>query len=353
MSDAFNEQAFRRRVDAELCAFLDARAAAWPEPPPMPVFAALRRFVLAPGKRLRPMFCYWGWRAAGGGNQSAIVAAAASLELFHAAMLIHDDVMDRSQLRRGEPALHRALAGIHRDRGLRGDADWYGISAAIDCGDSLIMWADEMYRTCGLGWRRLRAGYPCLSDMRSRTCAGQLLDLGQQLRGEGSVDGALRVIRYKTAAYTVEGPLCVGAALAGAGPDLIALLGAVGRPLGDAFQLRDDLLGVFGDPALTGKPHLDDLREGKQTVLVALTRAAADAEQRREFDARHGRMDLTEHDAQQLRAIMMTVGAPDQVERLIADRTEVALAALERARLDPAVALGLKQLIRSAARRTS
>src|SRR5215468_8219809 len=243
--------------------------------------------LLASGKRLRPAFCYWGWRGAGGPDCPEIINAAAALELLHAGALIHDDLMDASDTRRGQPSLHRQFEARHAGRRWHGSPGAFGMGVAILLGDLLICWTDEMFHASGLPGDALRRGRPVLDRMRTEVFAGQYLDLLGQATGDETVAGALRVVEFKTAKYTIERPLHLGAALASAGPGpaspdggrieggaggtvgsdgtLAAAYTAYGLPLGIAFQLRDDILGVFGDPAQTGKPAGDDVREGKRT----------------------------------------------------------------------------------------
>ena len=239
--------------------------------------------LLAGGKRLRPAFCYWGWRGAGGPDCQPVLAAAAALELLHASALVHDDVMDGSDTRRGRPSLHRLFAARHAEQRWRGSPEAFGMGAAILLGDLLLSWTDGMYHASGLPADSLRRGQAVLDLMRTEVFAGQYLDLLGQAAGTGTVESALRVVEYKTAKYTIERPLHLGAALAGftEGP-VPAVFSAYGLPLGVAFQLRDDILGVFGDPAQTGKPASDDVREGKRTVLLAIARARAAAAQARD-----------------------------------------------------------------------
>ncbi len=204
--------------------------------------------LVAGGKRLRPAFCYWGFLGAGGDDGEPIVAAAAALELFQACALIHDDVMDGSDTRRGRPAAHRSFAALHRGSGWQGDPEAFGTGAAILLGDLCLVWSDEMLARSGFSDHELARADRVFATMRSELMGGQYLDLLEQARGGGSVERARRVARYKSAKYTIERPLHLGAALAGAGQDLLDAYTAYGMPLGEAFQLRDDLLGVFGDP---------------------------------------------------------------------------------------------------------
>jgi len=253
--------------------------------------------LLAGGKRLRPAFCYWGWRAFGGQDCPQILAASAALELLHASALVHDDVMDGSDTRRGQPAVHRRFAARHDAESWRGPSEGFGAGAAILIGDLLLAWTDELFHASGLPQAALRHGQPVLDAMRTEVISGQYLDLAGQASGSTTVASALRVVVYKAAKYTVERPLHLGLALAeGASHQdpghqdpghqdpghqdpgqarLAAAFTGYGIPLGVAFQLRDDILGMFGDPAQTGKPVSDDVREGKRTVLVALARERA------------------------------------------------------------------------------
>jgi geranylgeranyl diphosphate synthase, type I len=344
---------FRHQVDDELRAFLESRREQWMEPGTRPVFSALCAYVLSPGKRLRPTFCFWGWRGAGGDPCPQIIRAAASLELFHSFCLIHDDIMDTSDMRRGQPSLHRQLADLHARSAWRGDASRFGVNTAIIVGDLLMMWADEMLNTCGLDSADLRAAYSFVARMRAEVCIGQFLDADEQAHG-GSLDGALRVVLYKTAGYTVQHPLQIGAALAGAPEALLDALGEIGRPLGEAFQFRDDLLGAFGDPQVTGKSNMDDFREGKPTALLALARARANPRQARQISALHGNPRITGDGADALRQIIIETGARDAVEAMIDDRAGQARRALAAAPLaDPTVRGALEQLLTFATQRES
>ncbi|MEU4563543.1 polyprenyl synthetase family protein [Actinoplanes sp. NPDC023936] len=308
----------RDRVDAALSAFLDQRGGEWPAQAPHDVLGVLRRFVLAGGKRLRPAFCYWGWRGAGAPDADEVIVAAAALELFHAFALIHDDIIDDSDRRRGEPSVHRRLA-------VRGAA--FGRHAALLCGDLCAAWAEQMFHECGLPPDRIAGAHPILARMRTEVIAGQYLDLAAAAT---TVSAALTVVRLKGARYTVTRPLQIGARLAG-GEALGEALAAFGDPLGDAFQLRDDVLGVFGDPRVTGKPAADDLREGKPTVLIALTREALPSARRDRFELLFGDPGLDEEGAATLREMIVATGALARVERMIGERRDEALSALEAA----------------------
>jgi geranylgeranyl diphosphate synthase type I len=286
------------------------------------------------GKRLRPAFCYWGFRGAGGQDGDEVVAAAAALELFQACAIIHDDVMDSSDTRRGQPAVHRRFAGLHRTEGWQGDPECFGMGAAILLGDLCLSWSDEMLDRSGLPAADLLRGKRVFDEMRTELMGGQYLDLLEQARGGGSVERALRVARYKSAKYTIEKPLHLGAALAGAGPDVVSAYSGYGVPLGEAFQLRDDVLGVFGDPSLTGKPAGDDLREGKRTALVAMALEAASPAQAAAVRRHLGDPHLSEEGVAELRAVLTETGAVTRVETLVEQLLDTALDVLRVAPIE-------------------
>jgi geranylgeranyl diphosphate synthase type I len=309
--------------------------------------------LLAGGKRLRPAFCYWGWRGAGGEDGPEILAAAAALELLHAGALIHDDVMDASETRRGKPSLHRRFAAAHEAGGWRGPPEEYGTAAAVLLGDLLLCWTDEMFRASGLAPAALERGRPVLDLMRTEVISGQYLDLLGQAAGSGTVASALRVAEFKTAKYTIERPLHLGAALAGCEDAAVPrAYSGYGLPLGTAFQLRDDILGVFGDPAQTGKPAGDDLREGKRTVLLAIAMERATAGQAAVIDGNLGSPGLDEAGSAQLRAVIAATGALAECERLIGGNVSDAIAALSAAPITAEAAAALAELaVEATARR--
>src|SRR5215475_9032312 len=329
--------------------------------------------LLAGGKRLRPAFCYWGWRGAGGPDCPEIINAAAALELLHAGALVHDDLMDASDTRRGQPSVHRQFEARHAARRWHGSAGVFGMGMAILLGDLLICWTDEMFHASGLPGEALRRGRPVLDRMRTEVFAGQYLDLLGQATGDESVAGALRVVEFKTTKYTIERPLHLGAALAGADPagpgtdlaragtdlagsagddgSLAAAYTAYGLPLGIAFQLRDDILGVFGDPAQTGKPAGDDVREGKRTVLLAIARSQATAGQAQIIDRYLGDPLLDEAGIAEVRAAIIGTGAVAECERMIGRRVSEAIAALDGAPMTGEAREALAELAVAAAAR--
>ena len=281
--------------------------------------------LLRGGKRLRAAFCYWGWRGAGGGDIPGIVSVAAALELFQAAALLHDDVMDDSDTRRGMPAAHRRLAALHRGNGWLGSPETFGMAGAVLAGDLCLSWSDELYAQADLPVEALAAGRSVFDRMRTELMSGQYLDMLEQVQASTSVERARHVILYKSAKYTVQQPLLLGGTLGGAAPELLSAYDEYGRALGEAFQLRDDVLGVFGDPATTGKPAGDDLREGKRTVLVALTLERCSPAEAAQVRRSLGDARLDAAGVNHLREMMLGSGALDAVEDMISDLAACAL----------------------------
>ena len=225
-----------------------------------PVATEIEKFLLESGKRLRPLFAYVGLLGTGTNPNTEIIQAVSSLELVHVCALIHDDVMDGSDTRRGALSIHKAFEKMHKDKNLVGSPSQFGISSAILMGDLALIWSAQMLHTAGLKSEQLIQVLPVYDEMRVELMAGQYLDVYEQSLGTQSVERSLKVARYKSGKYTIERPLHFGATLGGASDALIGAYTKYGIPLGQAFQLRDDVLGVFGDPAETGKPAGDDLR---------------------------------------------------------------------------------------------
>jgi geranylgeranyl diphosphate synthase, type I len=292
------------------------------------------RLAVQGGKRFRAMLCLWGFRAVreftDPVEEQAVLRAASALELLHSSALVHDDYMDASDTRRGRPSVHRAFADEARGAGWPGHHEHYGAAAAILLGDLLLAWADELLRSCGMPQDQVLAALEVFDVTRTEVIAGQFLDVSVQARGESDIDQAMRVLRYKSAKYSVERPLHVGATLAGADKETVAALTGFGVPLGEAFQLRDDLLGVFGDPAVTGKPAGDDLSEGKRTVLVALALRDADPADATKLATSLGQQ-LPGAEVAELQRIIERSGAHGEVEERIERLTAQALTTLDAA----------------------
>lgn len=354
----WDDSAFRERVQAALDSFLDEQAERLaPLGPDAARLLAEARRSVSGGKRFRAAFCYWGFRAHSPGREEgpsleddALVRACASLELLHASALVHDDYMDASDTRRGRPATHRQFGSEHRAAGWRGNPEQYGASAAILLGDLLLSWADELLRHCGLPLARVSAALDVFDRCRSEVIAGQFLDVSVQARGRADVETAMTVLRFKSAKYSIERPLHIGAALAGASMSDMESLSAFGLPLGEAFQLRDDLLGVFGDPDTTGKPAGDDLIEGKRTVLVALALDAAPPAQAALLDRSLGTA-LSVDQISRLREVIDGSGAHAQVEAVIGELAGLAVTALDRAEVDDRARVVLRELASAATQR--
>lgn len=316
------------------------------------------------GKRLRARFCHAGWRAvAKFGDRDAAETDAlwdmcTALEIFQSAALVHDDLIDNSDTRRGRPAAHRALETSHRAAGWSGDAEQFGRASAILLGDLLVAWSDDLLECALEGQPHARAVRAEYARMRRDVTTGQFLDIAEESAwsvNDGSLhaERALRVASLKSARYSIEQPLVLGGAFGGAHEDQVAALRRFGHPIGLAFQLRDDVLGVFGDASVTGKPAGDDLREGKRTVLIALTRQALDASARNLLDEMLGDPALTSPQVSSLQATITASGALDQVEAMIADYALEADRALSGARLDNAAVGELRDLARAATVRAS
>jgi geranylgeranyl diphosphate synthase type I len=328
------------RVTVRLEGILADEVARWSalDPDLAAPIGALARLVLGGGKRLRPAFCHWSHVGVGGDpDDPRVLDAGAAFELLQVFALIHDDVMDSSATRRGTPTIHTQFAAEHARAGWRGGSDHFGEGVAILVGDVAHVYAD-----------RLMTGAPAEAmeiwhELRIEVNIGQYLDLAGTVRGTTDLATARRISRYKSGKYTIERPLHMGAALAGRLHEHEPALDAYGVPLGEAFQLRDDLLGVFGDAALTGKPIGEDLREGKPTPLLAIASESADPDQRLVL-ARVGSADLDEVDIGLLQQVIVDTGARQECEKRVAELTERAATALTGARLEPVAVDALTQL---------
>ena len=323
----------RSAVEEELAIFLNFESAYLKSISPdlYPVSDVLTSFLLDSGKRLRPLFAYAGFAAAGGSLEKPVVRAMAALELLQACALIHDDLMDGSDTRRGKPSIHRHFESMHVQDELDGFAPQYGLSAAVLLGDLALVWSDQMLNSAGLTTEQFARVLPYYNEMRVELMAGQFLDIHEQTQKTTSVDRSMKIARYKSGKYTIERPLHLGAAMTAASTETFTALSAYGLPLGEAFQLRDDLLGVFGDPSVTGKPAGDDLREGKRTVLIAITNERQ-SESQREIARKHfGKPDLDAAGVAVLQEIIESTGARAELETTIERLTEEALTAAQSA----------------------
>ena len=364
-------QAFRDAVSAEITAFLTEQSAVLdsmgPELVPVHLMASQ---MLCGGKRMRPAFCVWGYVAAAGMPNDfelkPLLAAAGSLDVLHVSALVHDDLMDSSDLRRGRPAAHRQFEALHANAGWLGDSAAFGKAGAILLGDLLVMWSAQMLHGAGVEQSALERTLPIVEAMRTEVTCGQYLDMVAQAHPlrqrapaigslrptiELALDDASRVVEYKAARYTVQRPCQIGAALGSGNDELYFALGAYGSPLGRAFQFRDDLLGVFGDPQITGKPAGDDLRDGKRTVLVAHAYAHASDAGQKLLLQRLGDSGLDEAGVSELQQVITESGAREAVESMINDNYERALKALHDTEMTDEGCAGLTTLADAAVRR--
>jgi geranylgeranyl diphosphate synthase type I len=301
----------RLEIDGYLRVFLDTRAAKVDEA--RPLVKEIWRVVALGGKRLRPSFCYWGFRSAGAEHSTEIIRAAAALELLHTFALVHDDIMDASETRRGQPSTY----ALH------------GLSFALLVGDLALVLADESFMTSGFRPETLASAFTAYSRMRQEVIAGQYLDLKTADDKDIPERTAREIASLKSGRYSVEEPLAIGALLARASASLVEGLQTFGRPLGEAFQVRDDLLGLFGDPKTLGKPIDSDVRQGKRNVLYARTLQALSGPDRDYLRSRWGAPDLSDDEVGHLRSLVETSGARAACEVLVSEQRAAAVAALD------------------------
>ena len=326
----------RRQVDAALREGLDSTSSRFTALSPSAEH--LMRPILdftASGKRIRALAAWWGFEIAGGSAEAhpGIANAAAAVELLHAAALIHDDVIDASDTRRGAPSVHRQFEALHRNDGFAGDSEHFGIATAIVAGDLCLALSEEFWSMTGLPDATSPAALEARNDLRRDVMFGQFLDIYVQdapVPAADVTDRAWEVLTYKTAKYSVEQPFAVGASIAGADEAVIDALRAFALPLGRAFQLRDDELGVFGDPEVTGKPAGDDLRQGKKTVLVGYTLEALPEGERDWFVSTLAAERKTAEDIARMTDLIRSSGALERMEQLIAREVADSEAALDR-----------------------
>ena len=314
------------RVEARLDELLSAERERWERFDPMlaqPI-DEIRRLVLSGGKRLRPAFCHWGYVGAGGGSNDQIdIDAGAAFELMHAFALFHDDVMDDAATRRGQPTTHAVAAEEHAAKGWAGESRRFGEGVAILVGDLAFVYADRLMEGASPEAMRI------WNELRIELNIGQYLDIIGSVQGIRDVDAAERICRYKSGKYTIERPLHLGAILAAPerSDELLPALSRYGLPLGDAFQMRDDVMGAFGDAAVTGKPVGGDLREGKPTPLLARAVRRATPEQRAVLDL-VGSPGMDDRAVERIQQTIVDIGALDELEKHITELTTEAVEAI-------------------------
>ncbi len=314
-------------VATRIDGFLSAEIERWSSLDPTLVdpLESLRSLVLAGGKRLRPAFAYWGFVGAGGDPlDPLIIDGGAALELLHSFALVHDDVMDDSPRRRGNDAVHVQFESQHEKEGWVGEPRRFGEGVAILVGDMAFVYADHLMS------RAPRPAMDVFTELRIELNVGQYLDLSASVRSDATLPMAQKIAQYKSGKYTVERPLHLGAALADRFDDLAKSFTAYGLPVGEAFQLRDDLLGAFGDPSVIGKPVGGDLREGKPTALLALARERATGADAKLL-ARYGAPDLSDDEIAALQQVLTDTNARADVTKRIDDLVVIGLEGLATA----------------------
>lgn len=339
----------REKLDRELAAWLEAKreeAVASGSPETLELVDGVGLLALQGGKRLRPALVYYTYRACGGTSDDEALPLALSTELLHTYLLIHDDIMDHAETRRGLPSAHVRFRDAHQEHRLYGDADDFGRSVAILLGDLAQAWAVELATGVAAGSQGSRELARCFAAMCQEVIGGQYLELLVAQRRTASEEELLRVLRLKSGRYTAERPIQLGALLAGAAPDTLAILSRYGTAVGEAFQLQDDLLGMFGDPGATGKPVDADLREGKFTFLIHHAQSSATSEQRRVLDAALGNAAATAAETAAAVRVLEETGANRAVAAMVEERLGAARAALaELGDLSPDGRLFLEGLV--------
>jgi len=322
----------RRRVLSHISDFVQNRCVPQLEQTGIDVAADVLVQFVDGGKCLRSTFMYLGWLC-GADDSDAALRASAGLELLHAFALLQDDVMDDSALRRGRPAAHVQFGQWHRDHGLAGSSERFGAAQAILLSDLCLVWADQMMRESGVGHEAIFRAWPHYDAMRIELAVGQCADVANDAGTLPDLETVLDVARRKSGNYTVRRPLEIGAAMAGS-EHLIGALGAYGSAVGEAFQMRDDMLGVFGSPAMTGKPAGGDLAERKATSVVVAAHRMAGPSIRRQLTELMNADRLDDADVARWRNLIVATGAPDWIEELIAERVGVAVDQISDDRID-------------------
>jgi geranylgeranyl diphosphate synthase, type I len=341
----------RRKVLSHLSEFVAGRCTAELAESGVEVAGDILLNYVAGGKCLRSTFMYLGWLAGSADSDNALFASA-GLELLHAFALLQDDVMDAASSRRGRPAAHLQFSQWHRDRKLSGPAERFGESAAILLGDLCLIWAEQMLRESGVEHRGLQRAWPRYDAMRTELAVGQFADLTIDVRDLPSMDMVLDVARRKSGNYTVRRPLEIGAAMSGCSDRTVSSLGRYGEALGEAFQLRDDLLGVFGAASVTGKPDGQDLIERKATSVVIAAHQLADAPTRRQLTELTNTGDLEDGAVERWRTLIVTTGAVQWVEDTISNRVSLALDELNQSRIGEPVRAALTNMATVCTERT-
>jgi geranylgeranyl diphosphate synthase, type I len=322
-------EGFRERLDRELHAWLEAKRRAAAEagsPEMLELIDGVGQLMVHGGKRVRPALVYHAYRACGGAVDGEVLPLALATELLHTYLLIHDDIMDHAEVRRGQPAAHVRFRNAHSQRGFHGDARDFGLSVAILLGDLSHTWAVELASCAAAGRPELAR---CFAAMSEEVIGGQYLELLVAQRRSAKEEELTRVLRLKSGRYTAERPVQLGAILAGAAPEMMEALSRYGAAVGEAFQLQDDLLGMFGKAETVGKPVGDDLREGKFTFLIHHALSASTPGQREALEEALGDPGVTAEEVARVQRILEETGARARVEAMIKERLLSARQALE------------------------
>ena len=326
----------RDRINHELSSFTEVRKAELLSigSELIPVAESMSAFITDGGKRFRPIFANIGYLGAGHELRNEVLRASIALELVHVCALIHDDLMDGSDMRRNRPAIHKFFEKVHTKNSYEGVKERFGAAAAILLGDLALVWADRAFHESGISNVEIATSFPIFTLMREELMAGQYLDVLEGALATRDIERSLKVARFKSGKYSIERPLHFGAALANGSTELLHAYSDYGLPLGEAFQLRDDILGVFGDQTLTGKPSGDDLREGKRTVLIAMTFDMASSDEKEKLSKYLGSPDLSTDAVIELQRIITSCGALQRCESLITELRDRALLALRSSAID-------------------
>jgi geranylgeranyl diphosphate synthase type II len=295
--------------------------------------------LLRGGKRLRPYLTYLAYHGAGG-REVDIAPVAASQELFHQFLLIHDDIIDRDLVRHGGINVAGKYYHDFQDRPIAdAEARHYGDSYALLAGNASCALGLQAISSSGFNAETKLAALQCVHQMLFEEMGGQLTDVSVSIPGgaPATLEQLLRVARYKTAAYSFITPLKLGAIMAGGPAQLQGQLQEFGESLGIAFQLADDLLGVYGDEKSLGKPILSDISEGKHTLLIHYALAGATSRQAAALRRIWGSHTAGEAELAEARDLLTATGAQAKVTALADQHLQAALAALKPAALDEQV----------------
>jgi geranylgeranyl diphosphate synthase type I len=326
---------YKGQLEPFLDAYFDAKIdeASKIHPEAVVLSEGVRRFIRNGGKRVRPAFAYSAYVASGGRSLEAILYASAALEVLHAWALIHDDIIDNANLRRGKPSVHKVFEDFHRKRALSGSAGKFGTDAAILVGDLALTFADELLNTAPFPAERIRRAKEYYDLMKKQVILGEYLDVVAPLKKQITERDLLTILEYKTAKYTVERPMHIGAVLAGAEEDTLRVFSSYAIPLGQAFQIQDDIMGTFSNEAKIGKPVDSDIKEGKRTLLVLKAYEFSKGAEKRLLDTVLGNQSAGEAEIEAARQIMRESGALEYSQELAYKLIKKAKGAILQAKL--------------------